>query len=242
MSIKKNVENAENLVEIVAEVIAQYRTGQRLLVAIDGRCASGKTTLAKALQKRLPCEVIHMDHFFLQPWQRTRERLDAPGENVDHERFLQQVLEPLEQGKQVCYQPFDCKRMELGEPVQVEDKPIYIIEGAYACHRLLQEYYDLRIFLSVSSEEQLRRIILRNGASGAEQFKTKWIPMEERYFEAYGIADLCDYCFTVASSEYDEKEEEIEVNTNESNFTRFNEEISQPQQKDPGRSHCGGSL
>lgn len=67
---------------------------ERVLVAIDGRCGAGKTTLAARLQAELPCRVFHMDDFFLQPYQRTPERLQAPGENVDHERFLQEVLLP----------------------------------------------------------------------------------------------------------------------------------------------------
>ncbi len=35
------------------------------LIAVDGRCAAGKTTLAAQLQKDLGCNVIHMDDFFL---------------------------------------------------------------------------------------------------------------------------------------------------------------------------------
>ena len=45
----------------------QVRQDKPLLVAIDGRCASGKSTLAKDLQKQLDCNVIHMDDFYLQP-------------------------------------------------------------------------------------------------------------------------------------------------------------------------------
>ena len=57
------------------------------IVAIDGRCASGKSTLAAYLKSALACSVIHMDHFFLQPHQRTEKRLREPGGNVDYERF-----------------------------------------------------------------------------------------------------------------------------------------------------------
>ena len=39
----------------------------RVLVAIDGRCAAGKTTLAASLQAQLGCNVFHMDDFFLRP-------------------------------------------------------------------------------------------------------------------------------------------------------------------------------
>lgn len=36
----------------------------RVLVAIDGRCAAGKTTLAASLQAQLGCNVFHVDDFF----------------------------------------------------------------------------------------------------------------------------------------------------------------------------------
>ena len=60
----------------------------RVLVAIDGRCAAGKTTLTASMQARLECNVFHMDDFFLRPEQRTPERLGPPGGNVDYELFL----------------------------------------------------------------------------------------------------------------------------------------------------------
>lgn len=165
-----------------------------LLVAIDGRCGSGKTTLAARLQAHYGCTVIPMDHFFLRPEQRTPERLAAPGENVDHERFLEEVLLPLGQDAVFSYRPFDCSRMELAAPVTVHPAGLTIIEGSYSCHPALWEHYDLRIFLSVEPEEQMRRLILRNG-DYAQVFRQKWIPLEESYFSAYDLENRCDFRF-----------------------------------------------
>ena len=49
------------------------------LVAIDGRCAAGKTTLAGELQAALGCNVVHMDDFYLPFSRRTAERMARPG-------------------------------------------------------------------------------------------------------------------------------------------------------------------
>ena len=38
-----------------------HETTIPLLIAIDGRCGSGKTTLGEALAKRLHASLIHMD-------------------------------------------------------------------------------------------------------------------------------------------------------------------------------------
>ncbi len=170
-----------------------------VIVAIDGRCAAGKTTLANAIYKQfisvgITCAVFHMDDFFLRPEQRSADRLSMAGENVDHERFLLEVLYPLAQGKSVTYRPFDCKTQTLGSPIFVPTSEIVIVEGSYSCHRNLSNYYDLRIFLDVEKEEQRARILSRNGA-GATIFFKKWIPLEETYFDQYHIRDLCELIF-----------------------------------------------
>lgn len=163
-----------------------------VLIAIDGRCASGKTTLAEKLQEMLDCSVIHMDHFFLRPQQRTAQRYAEPGGNIDYERFLEDVVNPLKRGEAFSYRPFDCSRQQLSEPIPVKISPVVIIEGSYACHPALWDAYDLHVFLTVDKEEQLRRIRKRNGEDAAEVFREKWIPLEERYFAAYGIEGRCE--------------------------------------------------
>ena len=46
--------------------LLEERSGKLpFILAIDGRCASGKTTLAGELQKRQACNVIHLDDFYL---------------------------------------------------------------------------------------------------------------------------------------------------------------------------------
>ena len=161
------------------------------VVAIDGRCGAGKTTLAARLQAHYNCTVIPMDHFFLRPEQRTPDRLAVPGENADHERFLEEVLLPLSKGAPFSYRPFDCSRMELAFPVSVSPGKLTIVEGSYSCHPELWAHYDLRIFLTVEPGEQMRRISARNGAY-AQVFQQKWIPLEESYFTAFDLETRCD--------------------------------------------------
>ena len=166
-----------------------------VLVAIDGRCGSGKTTLAACLQEICKCEVIHMDHFFPRLEQRTAQRLNEPGGNLDRERFLEEVMVPLKRREAFFYRPYDPRKHEMSSAIKIEPCEVIIIEGSYSCHPALFDEYDLRIFLTVDEPERLRRIRERNGEAGLIQFQEKWIPMEERYFSAYGIEDRCDFCF-----------------------------------------------
>ena len=164
----------------------------RVLVAIDGRCGSGKTTLAARLQAELPCQVFHMDDFFLQPHQRTPKRLQTPGENVDHERFLQEVLLPAARGEAVVYRPYLCARQALGQAVSAPPARLTVVEGSYACHPALWPYYHLRIFLTVDPQEQLRRIEARSGPEKLRQFVDRWIPLEEQYFRVFSLPERCE--------------------------------------------------
>ena len=110
--------------EIAAAIITE--TGKleakkdHLLIAVDGRCGSGKSTLGAYLQQKMHGNLLHMDDFYLRPEQRTPKRREEPGGNVDRERFLEEVLLPLHKGTKFTYRPFNCRKWELDQPVEVE--------------------------------------------------------------------------------------------------------------------------
>lgn len=182
--------------EIINEIKSLAESSDRnVLIAIDGRCASGKTTFASYVSKALDCNVFHMDDYFLRPEQRTAERLKEPGGNVDRERFNEEILTPLTEGAdRIVYRKFDCRTMSLQPPVRVTTKKINIIEGAYCCHPDLIDKYDMKIFFDITKELQKERILNRNGSKQWEVFRERWIPMEERYFEEFKVKEHCDIC------------------------------------------------
>lgn len=166
--------------------------GKTLLVGIDGRCASGKTTAAALLHEEYGWPVVHADDFFLRPEQRTPERYAEPGGNLDRERLKEEVLSPLKEGKPVSFQRFDCSVMRLGEVIDINPQELVTVEGSYSLHPELREFYDLKIFLDVPYEEQLKRIEERSGKEKLQVFIDRWIPLEERYFTGCGVAESAD--------------------------------------------------
>lgn len=162
-----------------------------VLAAIEGGSASGKTTLSKMLENVYDCNVFHMDDFFLQPHQRTKERLAEIGGNVDYERFDSEVLKPLCEEKPVSYRRFDCGSMTIQQPVTMPVKRINIVEGAYSMHPTLAEHYDLSLFLHIDPQLQKKRIEIRNTPFMQEKFFNIWIPMENRYFAHTDIESRC---------------------------------------------------
>ena len=162
------------------------------VVAIDGRAASGKTTKAGLLQAVLHAPVIHMDDFFLPPALRTADRLAQPGGNVHYERFAEEVLPALATGEAFTYRVFDCNCMDFHGLREIPAAPVRIVEGSYAHHPELGKYADLTVFSAVDTDEQMARILRRNGEKLAEMFRTRWIPMEEAYFAAFHIREQAE--------------------------------------------------
>ena len=183
--------------QICTRIDALLAQKPHVLVAIDGPAASGKTTLAEKLSAHYGAQVLHMDDYFLQPHQRTPERYAQPGGNVDWERFLLEALLPLSSGKAYVSRRFDCSSMALLEGKTVEPAGLVIAEGSYSLHPELAGYYDLRILLRIASDKQSARILARNGKEKHAQFMARWIPLENRYFEATDIEARCDLQLTV---------------------------------------------
>ena len=163
-----------------------------LLIALDGRCAAGKTTLANRLAEQYGWGVIHLDDFFLQPAQRTSQRLAEPGGNLDRERLISEVLLPLTRHRPGVYRVFDCRTMGFAAvPRPLPAAPVVLLEGSYACHPDLRPLCGLHVFRTVDPGEQLRRLTARNPAR-LQDFRTRWIPMEEQYFRYFHIPETCD--------------------------------------------------
>lgn len=169
-------------------------TGRPVIVAIEGNCTAGKTTLASMLEKEYDCNVFHMDDFFLRPEQRTPERYAQPGGNVDYERFREEILKEIKTGSPFSYRPFDCGTFTLSEAVQVQPKQLTIVEGTYCLHPYFGDVYDLKVFMSVSAELQTQRI-LKRPAFLHRRFFEEWIPMEQSYFDHFQIRHSCSLIY-----------------------------------------------
>ena len=181
----------ESLISILAAALAQKPT-KPLVLALDGRCGSGKTTLADGLARQFPASIVlHTDDFYLPPTQRVRGWEKTPSANMDLIRLRDEALRPAYEGQPVLYRAYSC-RAGAYQPVQeLAAPPLVILEGSYSHHPLLAGYETLQVFVTCSKEEQTRRLQAREGERYAN-FAARWIPLEEGYFAQYRIEETTD--------------------------------------------------
>ena len=180
------------LLPVLQTLVALSGKAEPKIIAIDGRAAAGKTTVANLLSQVLKADVIRMDDFFLPVELRTEARFAQSGGNIHYERFCREVLPHLKKNESFSYRRFDCGTMDYGESRFIQSSSWRIVEGSYSCHPAFGDYMDCRVFCEISAEEQMERIIKRNGRQMAEVFLVKWIPLEEHYFKTERLRNKAD--------------------------------------------------
>lgn len=175
----------------VLGLIARMQPQKPYILAIDGRCASGKTTLANELSQSLSCNVVHMDDFYLPFALRTPERMAQPGENIEFERLISEIIAPLLAGRDAVYRPYACHENRFLPSVTLSAAKNTIVEGSYSCHPCLANMLGIKVFMDIAPDKQLSRIALRDPGH-VEAFRTMWIPREEFYFAECAVRERCD--------------------------------------------------
>ena len=173
----------------VLAVAAALRGRERILVTLDGPCAGGKTTLAGRLARVFGAAVAHTDDFVIPHAKKTAERLAVPGGNCDAERLAAEVAAPWKRGGTALYRKYDCAADCLLPAQEIPECGVLILEGCYGNLPVLAALADVRLFLDTPWPVREARLRSRESAQSLERFYRRWIPLEDAYFEAYGLPD-----------------------------------------------------
>lgn len=189
----------EGLFSEIISLIESNKNEHPVIIAIDGRSASGKTTFTDRFLSIDGITVIHTDDFYRPKNAFGELEIREHDGNFDIERFKAEVVARLKD-KELCYGVFDCRQQKISYYVSVVAQKCIIVEGAYSLNPRLGDYADLSVFFDIDKDMQKKRIYDRNGDENYEIFERLWIQAEERYIKHYRIEKLTDYTVT---EEYD---------------------------------------
>ena len=128
---------------LLAAALAQKPT-RPLVLALDGRCGSGKTTLANGLAAQFPgCTLLRTDDFYLPPARRSPDWAHTPCANMDLTRLRDEALRPAYAGQTVDYRAYSCRQGAYLPPAQLPAQPLVILEGSYSHQRCRPRPRDL---------------------------------------------------------------------------------------------------
>lgn len=165
--------------DIAAALSQRQSADGRLLVLIDGRSASGKTTLAARLSDRLGAGIVHTDD--VAWWLHPVEWDDA---------LVDGILQPWLRGEAVRYRPPGWIAKDRPGAIEVPAHPRLIIEGVGAGRRRLAAYAQAVVWVQSDGAKARRRGIARDIAdegrtpAEADAFWDEWSRSERPFLAA----------------------------------------------------------
>jgi hypothetical protein len=161
---------------------AEPRCGDTVVVAVDGPSGAGKTTLTRALRRRLDRPpVLHLDALY-------------PGWDglpltpaILHDR----VLAPLARGERAAYQRFDWEAGAFAEEHEVRAAPLLLLEGCGAGAWPGFAHVSVLIWVEAPTELRYVRAIARDGEAYRPKWE-RWAASERALFRADRTRERAD--------------------------------------------------
>ncbi len=178
---------------ITKQVVSLVDKNPTPIILIDGRAASGKSSLAADLKNALFKELeqaprlIHMDDLY-PGWE---------GLQLGSFYLNQQILQPLSNGKTAHWQLWDWQKAERGrvdEPGNgwrefAGGTPL-IVEGCGALSRVSSELAHLRVWIEAPKELRHARWIERDGEKFNDYWHI-WAAQEDEFYQQEKSKSAC---------------------------------------------------
>ncbi len=161
-SMSPHQPSIQSFTALADRIRAKSSVGHGLVIAVDGRSASGKTTFAARLAEALRAPVVHTDdvawhHSFFDWWPLLAEH----------------VLEPFRAGHAINWTPEAWTARGRTGGILVPTAPVLVVEGVSASRRELMNLIDVAIWMDVdphlAEHRGLERdgpMVTRSGSSG----------------------------------------------------------------------------
>ena len=174
----------------LAERVAETATAlgrPRVLLAVDGPDAAGKTTFADAVAGVLTAPVVRASvDGFLNPVRvrRRRGELSPEGyyeDSFDYPVLAQDLLDPFVSGRR------QVRTAGGGPAVGVPPEAVLVVDGVFLLRPRLRDWWTLTVYLHVPPEVTLERALVRDVARfGGEdevrrRYDARYLPGQELY-------------------------------------------------------------
>ncbi len=187
-------ENTRNLQfaadTVVFEISRLLQRKNPVLIALDGRSGTGKSTIAQAIASRVAGTIVVSDDFYSGGNDHAWSGLSASEkveQVIDWQGMRAQVLEPLLANKPASWHPLDFQP-EIGwigwkeETVTLEPAPVILVDGVYSARPELADLVDLAVLVEADDEARRKRLVIREGQAFMQRWHQLWDAAEEYYF------------------------------------------------------------
>jgi uridine kinase len=163
--------------EGLIETIKNIRIEGLMVVGIDGRSGGGKSTLAKALSKRLGCSVLSTDDF---AW--WHSLFDWP------EMLIENAIKPLRRNETLDYRPESWVERNREGSISAQPGNYLIVEGVGATQESMRKALDFKVWVQTDANVAKARGLERDRSqrpdpAEAERFWNEW-QKAENVFQA----------------------------------------------------------
>ncbi|MBZ5640691.1 MAG: hypothetical protein LAO51_18285 [Acidobacteriia bacterium] len=197
---------------VVAEIRRRVRNGALpLVVAVDGRSGSGKSTVAELVAPRVRATIVPTDDFFAASIPNFDWDVRTPAQRasaaIDWRRLRTEAIEPLRAGQPAWWRAFD-----FGAGVRPDGSyamqrdltvrspcPVVILDGAYSARPELADLIDFAVLIQAPAAVRHERLAARETPQFLELWHARWDEAEAYYFEHVRPPATLDLVLTTGS-------------------------------------------
>lgn len=154
--------------------MTRSHSARPVVIAVDGRSGSGKTSLAvelaAALREHRSVALVHLEDLY-PGWDGLMRGI---------ERCAAEILAPLRRGETARWRAWDWIADADGEERVTEPADVVVLEGVGAGSRQLRSLADALVWLEAPSEERRRRALARDGETYAPHWE-RWARQEDAW-------------------------------------------------------------
>jgi uridine kinase len=204
-----------NSVALLADEIVSARLAlsphRALLVGISGIDGSGKTFVAKKLDKQLREDGWNVAALSADDWHNLANIRDNPNNPVEHfyehalrlAEMFEQLVIPLRDRFTIDLKANHCDAKAIGfrkKRYQFSDIDIVLLEGIFLFKSAYRSHFDVKVWIECSFTTALQRAIIRRqeglpSAETKQAFEARYFPAQRLHFERDRPREYADVVF-----------------------------------------------